>query len=365
MIIAGAGIIGCAIAYELARRGVSSLVLDSRRVGMAATNAAAGVLAPLAEFQRPNALVRLGLASLRLYPEWVERLREEMPDVDVEFAINGVLRVALDEDEMTELRSGLRYRDELGMEINELDAEMVREVEPRLSPKVAGGLLCPEEGRVSNQMFALAVSRAARQRGARIIENAPVLGFRSADGRLTAVRTPRGEFPCDRLVLAAGPWTRLLARKLGVDVPTRPMRGQMIALGGMVTPIRSVVWGSRGYLTPRANGLVFAGSTVEDVGFRIRTTTRGLAQVRRAAVELVPQLRYAGDQFTWAGLRPGSPDGLPIIGPLPGWENVTVATGHFRNGILLAPITGQLVAQAIAEGGEGEALVPFSPARFG
>jgi glycine oxidase len=365
VIIAGAGIIGCAIAYELTRRGVSCLVLDSRRVGMAATNAAAGVLAPLAEFQRPNALVRLGLASLRLYPEWVERLQEEVPGIDAEFAITGVLRVALDEDEMAELRSGHRYREELGVEVNELDAEMVREVEPRLSPEVAGGLFCPEEGRVSNQMFTLAVSRAARQRGARIIEGCPVLGFRKRDGRVKGVRTPQGEFACDRLVLAAGPWTRPLARKLGVDVPTRPMRGQMMALGGMVTPIRSVVWGTRGYLTPRANGLVFAGATVEDVGFRIRTTRRGLAQVRRSAIELVPQLRYAGEQFTWAGLRPGSPDGLPIIGPLPGWENVTVATGHFRNGILLGPITGHLVAQALVEGGASEALAPFSPARLG
>lgn len=364
VVVAGAGIIGCAIAYELSRRGVSCLLLDSRRLGMAATNAAAGILGPLAEFQRPDPLVHLGLASLRLYPEWVQRLQEEAPDIDVEFAINGVLRVAFDQEEMAELRGGLLYQGELGVELIELDDTMVREVEPRLSTKIVGGLLCAEEGQVSNQLFTLALSRAARGRGARVIERCPVVGFRTRDGRVTAVRTPEGEFACDRLVLAAGPWTRPLARKLGVEVPTRPVRGQMLGLGRMVSPVRRVVWGAHGYLVPRANGLVFAGATVEDVGFRIRTTTRGLAQVRRAAVELVPQLRYAGDQFTWAGLRPGSPDGLPIVGPLPGWENVTVATGHFRNGILLAPITGQLVAQAIAEGGESEALAPFSPARF-
>ncbi|OGO53446.1 MAG: glycine oxidase ThiO [Chloroflexi bacterium RBG_16_68_14] len=364
MVVAGAGIIGCAIAYELSRRGVSCLLLDSRRAGMAATNAAAGILAPLAEFRRPDALVHLGLASLRLYPEWVERLREQAPEVDVEFARNGVLRVAFDGEEMAELRAGLRYQAELGMELIELDGATVREVEPRLSPRIVGGVLCPEEGQVSNQMFTIALSRAARKRGVRIIESCPALGFRARDGRVVAVRTPQGEFACDRLVLAAGPWTRPLARKLGVDVPTRPMRGQMLAMGGMVTPIHAVVWGARGYLVPRANGLVFAGATVEDVGFRLRTTKAGLAQVRRAACELVPQLRHASEHFSWVGLRPGSPDGLPIMGPLPGWENVTVATGHFRNGILLAPITGQLIAQAILDGRPGEALAPFDPGRF-
>ena len=364
VIIVGAGIIGCAIAYELSRRGASCLLLDGRRLGMAATNAAAGILAPLAEFQRPDALVQLGLASLRLYPEWVQRLREETPDIDVEFALDGVLRVAFDEPGLAELSAGLRYQDELGMELVELDGALVREVEPRLSPKVVGGLLCPEEGQVSNQLFTLALSRAAQRRGARVIEGCPALGFHTRDGRVVAVRTPEGEFACDRLVLAAGAWTRPLASKLGVEVPTRPVRGQMLALGRMVTPIRRVVLGPTGLLVPRANGLVFAGATVEEVGFRIRTTKRGLAQVRRAAFELVPQLRHAREHFTWAGLRPGSPDGLPILGPLPGWENVTVATGHFRSGILLAPITGQLIAQAVVDGRPSEALAPFSPARF-
>ena len=238
VVIAGAGIIGCAIAYELSRRGMSCLVLDSRRLGMAATNAAAGVLAPLAEFRRPEALVQLGLASMRLYPEWVARLREDVPDIDVEFTVNGVLRVAMDETELAELREGLRFKEELGVDLLELDAAMIHEVEPRLSQRVVGGVLGTEDGQVSNQLFTLALARAARARGAHIEEGCSVVGFRKRGGRVTAVRTANGEFECDRLVLAAGPWTRELARKLGIDVPSRPMRGQMIALGRMVTPIQ-------------------------------------------------------------------------------------------------------------------------------
>ena len=137
----------------------------------------------------------------------------------------------------------------------------------------------------------------------------------------------------------------------------------MLALGGMIAPIGRPVWGKRGYVTPRANGLIFAGSTVEQAGFRIRTTKRGLASVRRGAFELVPQLRQAKEHFTWAGLRPRSPDGLPMIGALPGWDNVTIATGHFRNGILLAPITGELIASALLDG-ETDALAAFDPGRF-
>jgi glycine oxidase len=363
IVIVGAGIIGCAIAYELSRRGVRCLVLDSRRLGMAATNAAAGVLSPLAEFERPAALVRLGLQSLRLYPTWVERLREDVPDIDVEFMQNGVLRVAFDDEELAAYRAGLRFRDELGVELLDLDATMVHEVEPRLNERVIGGVLSPEEAQVSNQLFTLALARAAQKRSVRVVEFAPVLGFRRRADRVTAVRTAQGEFACGQVVLAAGPWTKALARKLGVDIPTFPVRGQMLAYGRMVTPIGRPVWGKRGYVMPRANGLVFAGATVEQVGFRSRTTKRGLDSVRRGAIELVPQLRHAREHFSWAGLRPASPDGLPIMGALPGWSNVTVATGHFRNGILLAPVTGELLANAITSG-PSEALAPFDPARF-
>jgi glycine oxidase len=364
VVIAGAGIIGCAIAYELSRRGVSCVVLDSRRIGMAATNAAAGVLAPLAEFQRPGPLVRLGLESLRRYPAWIDRVREDVPDIEVEFTLNGVLRVAFDDDDLAALRAGAPLARELGMELVELDRAALRDAEPRLSERLIGGALCPEEGQINQQLFTLALSRAARKHGARFIEQAPVLSFAKRDGRVTSVRTAQGEFACEHLVLAAGPWNRQLAARLGVDVPTTPIRGQMLAFGRMLTPVHQPVWGPRGYVLPRANGLIFAGATVEEVGFRFRTTKRGLAQVRRGAFELVPQLRHAREHFSWSGLRPGSPDGLPMMGALPGWENVTVATGHFRNGILLAPITGELLAQAIVDGRPGEALAPFDPGRF-
>ena len=167
----------------------------------------------------------------------------------------------------------------------------------------------------------------------------------------------------DHVVLAAGPWTRRLARRLGVDVPTRPVRGQMLAYRS--TAVRHIIWGEDGYLVPKPGGFLFAGATVEDVGFRLRTTHRGLIQVRRMATATAPALRYPEVASDWAGLRPGSPDGRPIIGHVPGMDNVLVATGHYRNGILLGPITGRLIAQLVTEGKTEMSLEPFSLARFG
>jgi glycine oxidase len=166
----------------------------------------------------------------------------------------------------------------------------------------------------------------------------------------------------DAVVIAAGPWTQALAQRLGATVPTPPMRGQMIAY--RTDAINHAIWGEDGYLVPKSGGILYAGATVEDVGFRKRTTPRALAGLRQMATTLVPSLRRTEIASEWAGLRPGSPDDQPIIGRLPGRENVYVATGHFRNGILLAPITGKLMSQLILKGKTEMPLEPFSPARF-
>jgi glycine oxidase len=226
-------------------------------------------------------------------------------------------------------------------------------------------------------MLALGLERAAIGRGAEIRQGTPVTGFTTRGGHVTAVRSGDASFACDAVVLAAGARSGQVAARLRRSrdgqqptantplLPVRPVRGQMIALGGMSTPIRRIVWGPDGYLVPRANGLVFAGATVEEVGFRRRTTKAGIRAMRSMAIGLVPQLAAADAHFNWAGLRPGSPDDLPMIGPLPGWPNVIAATGHYRNGILLGPLTGKLVARGIVAGDWRETPREFDPARFG
>jgi glycine oxidase len=240
----------------------------------------------------------------------------------------------------------------------------LRALEPALSKRLLGAAYSPDGQHVNPGLLTQALARGAAARGATLRQGAGVAGFVRRGGRVTGVRTGAGDtVSAGHVVLAAGPWTRPLARRLGAEVPTRPMRGQMLAYRS--NAVRHILWGEDGYLVPKAGGFLFAGATVEDAGFRSRTTSRGLAGLRRMARSVVPALRYGEVASAWAGLRPGSPDGLPIIGRLPGWENVYVASGHFRNGILLGPITGKLIAQLITGGGADVPLEPFSASRFG
>ena len=362
VVIVGGGIVGLACAYELANAGASVDLLEYGRTGMQATNAAAGMLAPLIESHGPGPMLDFGLRALKEYRALVEEL---VPTgIDVELRINGILKVALTERDADELRARLAWQRTCGLTIDWLDAATCKEVELRLGERVIGGVLSSDEGGINNQMLSLAVARAAAERGARLHTATPVTGFETDGGRITSVLSRDRRFAGDRIVLAAGARSGRLAALLGVNVPVRPIRGQMVALGGMQAPIRSIVWGPDGYLVPRANGLVFAGATMEDVGFRRRTTKAAIRRLRAMAARLVPQLAAATAQFDWAGLRPGTPDALPIIGPVPGITNLIAATGHFRNGILLGPLTGRVVAGGIVRGDWGGVAGAFSPARF-
>lgn len=363
VLIIGGGIVGCACAYELAKAGASVTLLEYGKTNMQATNAAAGMLAPLSEADAPDVMLRTGLQALRDFPALVAELQEQCR-FDVEFRQDGILRVAFDGAEMRALQRRLAWQREMGFAVEWLDGVACRELEPRLSGEIASGAFSSDEATVSNQLLALALERAAKARGAGIRERAPVTRFVRAQGRIIAAEAAGERIACDVIVVAAGARSGQLARRMGIDLPVHPVRGQMIALGGMRAPIHHVVWEPGGYLVPRANGLVFAGATVEDVGFRRRTTKAGIAAMRRMAVRLVPQLGAASVAFEWAGLRPGTPDARPIVGPIAG-TNIIAATGHYRSGILLGPLTGRLVARGIA-GGDWSALPPeWAPGRFG
>jgi glycine oxidase len=250
------------------------------------------------------------------------------------------------------------------MGVRWINGEDARGLEPLLSPHVRGATYSPLEHQVNPGKLVQGLARAAEAQGTVIRQETPVAGILRRGHRVTGVRLARETLSADSVVLAAGPWTKRLAASLAVRVPVKPVRGQMLALGGGPPPVRHIIWGPKGYVVPKPNGFVFVGATVEDVGYRKGTTKRGLAFLRRMANALVPAFRYATHVDAWAALRPGSVDNLPILGAAPGWEGLWVASGHFRNGILLAPITGQLMARSLLEGKQGEALSPFSPSRF-
>ena len=309
----------------------------------------------------PDALHELCLASLRLFPSLADRLPEET-GIDIEYLRSGVLRLALSDADVDELRA-LAEREPLGQGMERVDRDALRRLEPRLA-STRGGVYFPDLCQVNPHRLAQALAQAAVTRGATLRQGVTVRKLVTSSARVTGVRTSEGRLTAGQVVIAAGSWTAALGRRLGANLPVRPMRGQMLAFPNFSSPIRHIVFWHDAYLVPKANGFLFAGSTVEDVGFRNNTTAKGLAGLRRMAATLVPSLAYSEVSSDWAGLRPGSPDGLPMLGPVPGWEGLSVASGHFRKGILLSPITGRLMAQLLTEGRTEVSLEPFSPSRF-
>jgi glycine oxidase len=363
VVIVGGGIIGCATAYHLSMSGASVTLLERDEVAGAASGAAAGILVPPPEALPSGAFGDLCRAGVDIYPSLVEALRDET-GIDVQYLAPGILLAAGTEQQAQALRAVARWQEGLGMNLEWVEGSPLRGLEPALADSALGAAYSPQGHHVNPGFLTQALAQAAAARGAVLKQGTAVAGFLRQGSRVAAVRTSDGDtIAADHVVLAAGPWTQGLGRKLGVDVPTRPMRGQMLAYRS--TAVRHIIWGEDGYLVPKAGGFLFAGATVEDVGFRPGTTRRGLAEVRRMATAMVPALRYPEVASDWAGLRPGSPDGHPIIGRLPGKDNVFVATGHFRNGILLGPITGRLIAELITEGKTETPLEAFSASRFG
>jgi len=360
--VIGGGVIGCAIAYYLAQAGARVTLLERGEIAGQASGAAAGMLIPALEEMSPGPFLDLCRASLELYPSLVEALREET-GIDVQYTVSGLLLVARTGGRAEVLLDIIRQERERGCDLEWVEGDVLRRLEPALTDRVLGAVYSPEGRHLNPGLLTRALARAALTRGVVFRQGAAVTTFLRRGSRVVGVRTSGGDMiAADRIVLAAGPWTQALGRRLGIDIPTRPVRGQMLAHRS--TAVRHILWGEEGYLVPKAGGFLFVGATVEDVGFRPWITRRGLASLRRMATGLVPALRYAEVVSTWAGLRPGAPDGQPIIGRLPGKENVYVATGHFRNGILLAPITGKLVADMVLEGLE-MLLEPFGVRRFG
>ena len=364
VLIVGGGVIGCATAYFLARGGASVVVLERGELASEASGAAAGMLAALSDEggDRGPAFQRLCLDSLHLYESLLSEL--EATGVDLRYRRAGVLHVALNELEAQHLHARFQAQRGIAPESAWLNPTELAREEPGVTKTASGGLLTPSEHYVDPQRLTLAYAEGAQRHGAEIRTGISIRRLLVDGNSVTGVVTDAGRVEAGLVLLAAGPWTTELARKLGVNVPVHPIRGQMMSLLGPPQALRHVIWGEHAYLVAREDGQTFVGATVEDVGFRKVNTVAGQARLRRGAAGLVPDLSNAPVLRSWAGLRPATPDALPIMGPLPGWRNAWVSTGHFRNGILLSAISGQLVARSILEGVPDRALEPFSPLRF-
>ena len=358
--VIGAGVIGLSIARELRRRGVEDVtVLDRGRCGGEASWAAAGMLAPNAETHEEGAFFRFCTASNALYPEFAAQLLEET-GIDIELDRTGTLFLSFGESDDRLISEKFEWQREAGISVERLATEDVRKLEPEVSPSVRGGLFYPNDWQVENRKLAQALRRSCELSRVSVREGVEAKGLLSDGGKIVGVRTPESDIWASTVIVANGAWACGL---LGGET-IRPIRGQMISLVGDRRVLRSVVYSTRGYVVPRADGRVLAGATVEDVGYRKEVVTEAIEVLRDTALEISPVLGNFYIKEAWAGLRPFSVDALPVIGRLPGREGLFVATGHYRNGILLAPITAKVVVDAVMGSCESEYLDAFGPERF-
>lgn len=365
-LIIGGGVIGLSIARELHKNGVRRIaVADRGRLGGEASWAAAGMLAPNAECDEADDFHRFCSESASLYPKFAAELLEET-GVDIELDRTGTLYLAFSDSDAATVRRRHQWQKLAGIEVELLSAGGTVAVEPFVSEDVRESLLFPNDWQVENRKLIEALRKYCVENGIEVLEHSKVNGFLVDNGRVTAANTITGKLFADFTIVAAGAWTTLV-NPAGNILPfeVRPIRGQMLCFRADNLRLRHVIYSSRGYLVPRADGRILAGSTVEDAGFEKNVTADATRRLRAVATEIAPRLRAEQPADQWAGLRPFvPPDGLPVIGGLPGVENLFVATGHYRNGILLAPITAKIVVEKILGRAESEYLRLYGLNRF-
>jgi glycine oxidase len=369
--IIGAGVVGLGIAWRLAARGVKVCVFDRGAAGQGATHAAAGMLAACAEAEPgEEALVALGRDSQARWPAFAAEL-EQACGIDVELRREGTLVIALTADDQARLFHHLEFQKKLELPLEWISAAETRRREPHLAGKLAGAVFSPEDHQVDNRKLALALAAAARAAGTSIHEHTPVAAISSQGRRVDGVVLADGrKHTADAVVLAAGAWSRGIAASIA-DLapqslpPVRPIKGQMLALrmDPAAPLINHVIWGPGIYLVPRRDGRLIVGATVEEKGFDATLTAGGLLTLLEAAWRAVPAIEELPIDEMWVGHRPGSRDDAPILGPGP-LDGLIYATGHHRNGILLAPVTADAIARLVLDGTLDPAIRPFGIERF-
>jgi glycine oxidase len=346
VVIVGGGVIGLTIARALALRGVRDVCLVERgNLGTEASWAAAGMLLPQVEADSQDAFFDLACQSRDLYPAFAAALREET-GIDVELDTTGTLYLAHTEHDYEEIEKRYDWQTRAGLLVERLSAAEARELEPCISESTLGALRFPKDIQVENRRLLSALANSVKKLGVTMLTQTAVAAVLLEGNRVCGVQTARGAISSATVVIAAGTWSSFI--KPHPPIPTiEPVRGQMVCLEAKPQLTRHVIYSPRGYLVPRQDGRLLAGSTSENAGFAKCVTAGGIATILRNALEISGAIADLPVVDTWAGLRPRAPDGLPVLGPCGEIDGLFCATGHYRNGILLAPLTGELISEAI------------------
>jgi glycine oxidase len=362
VIVVGGGVSGASIAYHLAEAGLSVRLLERGSLASESSGAAAGMLLPIGEARGKDPLLAWGMRSLAAFPDLVDALLE-CGGFDPEYEPSGALHLATSATQEVELRE--KARSVVAFGAGWLEMEEVRARVPVLGDVSGGALWCPREGHVRSDLLVRGLAASAAALGARIEEGRAVEALLRDGERVVGVEVDGERLLAGHVVLCTGAFSGSeLLGDLPFSLPVEPIRGQILALDGSGIELPHVVKGEGAYLVPRRNREIWVGATEERVGFDARVTAEGVSSLLEAGFALAPGLEGCAFLRAWAGLRPATPDGLPCIGRIGQVEGLIVAAGHHRNGVLLAPVTGQLVLDLVRHGRLADDAAPFSPLRF-
>lgn len=365
--IIGGGIIGLSLARALKKRGAARVCLieSNNAVGMEASWAAGGMLAPQSEANEANSFFKLGTASRNLYPRFSEELFEET-GINVELDRTGTLYLAFSEHDLNELEKRYNWQTKAGLHVEKLSASEAREIEALISENVLGALRFPQDTHVENRLVLMALNASCKNLGVEFFLETKAETLLVENERITGVETSKGIIRAEKIIISCGAWASRLnfadnnTKRVGIE----PVRGQILCFKSDSRNIRHVIYSPRGYIVPRMDGRVLAGSTSENAGFEKRVTCEGVNVITQIALEIAPPVAKFPLVDYWSGLRPMSSDKMPVIGASESVKGLYYAAGHYRNGILLAPVTAELLAEEIVTGEKQMLLKDFAPHNF-
>jgi len=366
VIIIGAGAIGCAIAYFLSKEGVKTIVVERDSIGAHASGFAPGLLYPLGGLaaELREAMLPLTTMSFQMHKELYQELTIEA-GINYHFHQSTLFRLAFTDTEAQVIKEEVKKLQQQGFNVGWLDGDAIRQEDRRISPWVIGAACYEDMAEVDSYRYVLALAQAAEKYGAEV-RNGQLLGIRRKGIKFTTIQLSSGEITCDYIILAMGAWTGLMSSSLNFSIPIKPEKGQTLNIRAPGSPFTTMLaWDTYYSSTTRHDGLIYYGATHEEASFDEQPTLEGRDALINGLVHMVPALSEAQVVLQTACLRPLTADRLPIIGEIPGWEGVYLATGHWTKGILLSLVTARVITDLIVKGGTSIPVDSFSPDRFG
>ena len=360
-VIAGGGINGSSIAFQLAKRGYKVAVLDKGKIAGKASGAAAGILGAQTELTEDGPLFQLACKSRSMYQTLIPEL-EELSQVHIGYQNRGVYKVAANIEEEMSLKRLVESQQKAGEDAEWFSIDDLIKREPFVSAKLRGAMYIPNDGQVQAYELSLAFAKASMTLGAEIFEYTQVTDFILKGERVYGVRTSQGEFLADSVIVASGAWSREILERTGLVLPIIPVKGECFSVKADKTLVQGTIFSHGCYIVPKQSGRLVVGATVKANSFDEKVTVEGISQLMEKAQNLVPDIANAEWERAWTGIRPQSADGQPFLGQHPVIDGLYIAAGHFRNGILLAPATGELMADILE--GRTEKPNPFELSRL-